>query len=1000
VNLLSYQNPKELEEEPKTLKNYFAMNGKFMIKNALFNMCFSISDDQANNQKNIIIWGIWDNQNNLEFQLQDLADADFFKLKLPDFLNLKFVIDRVILWYKNTNQSFNCEIDANGYSKLKLGTESIQNKRQYYISYESDKIYKFKDLPIIGGTLSSDDGIGLGNLELRYVEKNIRTKLNLVLALGESKQSIPLQLGEENKENEIKLENSLSIENNAGLNQDIDKASKIKWFDINKSLKCLSFKRVGIELDESQVKLYLSAGFTIAILEVDFYELYVTIPFLQSSSVSFGLSGLSITLNKPPFMISGGLYKVSDPSKYGVKDLYNGELMLKIASFAFVALGSYGEMADGETTFFMYLMISYPIGGPPYFFVNGFALGFGINRGVNFPDIKKVSSFPLVAAVLGLNSNLSESSSPQKALDSLSDWIFPSTGSYFFTAGIKFLSFGIIQSFALLMVEFGNKFRLRLLGISTLALPANIDSTISPIVYAQLAVELVFDSDSGVFMVIGALTDEAYVLDKNCHITGGFGFCVWFEGDYKGDFLVTIGGCHHPDFKNIHYPELDRVGINWKISDNLKLVGGAYFALTPSCMMAGAEIDLTYESGNLKAWLSGNISMLLMWKPFRYDIKFYISLGASYTLNLWLIHKTFTLEIGAGLHIWGPDFSCEVTIEWYIISFTIGFGSGNSVVQKIDWDEFSQSFIPKENSKDSSKAKLYQSTNSNGNIPSCKVQITNGLKRCITLKDGNVCHMVSSDDFVLNVKSALPCTQLELNGVEQINQDMKLGIVPMGVSDFRSRLKTTFSYVPIQNLYDGETRHLKISPEEAKATWQSSDTTKKIFSENKNRDLFDYENNKNATEEKGIFTCAQIRDNVPAALYKTQEPSVRDSVIKDIPVGMEVSVKEVFNSFVLPAVDKFYQMSDLMASEKISVDGLEWKKLSVKHCIDYSKSDVFSEIKSTVNINSKEGGLLQDLAQLFKTRKIAKVNNLAIRPDLVFMSNPLVSSTGAVNKDE
>jgi len=969
------------DKNPEVLKSNVSMCGKFTIKEALFSMCFAMREDKEKQTNDLIIMGEWINENHIRFQLQDLADADFFKLKLPDFLNLSFDIDKVILSYSSLNNKIQCEVDTNGYSKLYIGTDLKNNVREYYIGYQSEKIYKFKTLPIIGGMLSGDDGIGLKKMQFDYINGCVKTELEILLALSIGNIDISMDFGQENNENQVLFssDTGLPSEKQAELlasgllqsaskplkEEQVDNKPMVKWFDINKSLKNLSFKRLGIELDKTQVKVYLSAGFTFAILEVDFYDLYISIPLMQSSSVSFGLYGLSVTLNKPPFLISGGLLRIPDPQRYGAKDLYNGEIMLKLSKLGFVALGSYGEMESGDTTFFMYLMVSYPIGGPPYFFVNGFALGFGINRSLSLPDIKNVPKFPFVAAVLGIDGGLSKDTSPQKALEELSDWVFPSTGSYFFTAGIKFLSFGVIQSFALATVEFGDKLRISLLGISSVALPVNIKEEISPIAYAQLAIEAVFDLDAGVIMVLGALTDESYILDKRCHLTGGFGFCLWFKGEYKGDFVVTIGGCHHPDFKNKHYPELDPVGINWRISDNIKLVGGAYFALTPSCMMAGVGMELTYQSGKLKAWLKGDASLLLMWKPFKYDVSIHVSLGASYTVKLLFIHKTFKLEIGAGLHICGPDFSGEVSIHWFIISFKIRFGSRKSTDDTIKWNEFSDSFVPKPDSKEEAPKCLLNNANDNG-TPACKLQITSGLKRSITLRDGSKCNIVSTEGFSLNAMSALPCTKLVLNGVEQEAKTVNLGVVPMGITDFRTQLRVNFNA----------------------ATANQKDGVKcASFEDNL------LENGSQA------FLSNPVTENVATALYSTKSPDINDDVIKDALSGMEISIRDNPSTFILPACDKHYEMADLMQSEIINVDGLEWRKITLKKAEDYSKSDAIEEIKRTLINNSKRESTLNELSALFKTKKDIVINQIGLRPELFLNASPILATTGAVNQD-
>src|SRR5690606_24734835 len=130
-------------------------------------------------------------------------------------------------------------------------------------------------------------------------------------------------------------------------------------------------------------------------------------------------------------------------------------------------------------------------------------------------------------------------------------------------------------------------------------------------------------------------------------------------------------------------------------NDNISVKGEAYFALTPSCMMAGAKLNLMFELGKLKAWFFAGADFILKWKPFFYQARVQVSVGASYRISIFGIGKTFKIELGADLSIWGPEFSGKVHIDWYIISFTIGFGAKSPNEPKpIEWEEFANSFIP------------------------------------------------------------------------------------------------------------------------------------------------------------------------------------------------------------------------------------------------------------------------------------------------------------------
>jgi hypothetical protein len=106
-----------------------------------------------------------------------------------------------------------------------------------------------------------------------------------------------------------------------------------------------------------------------------------------------------------------------------------------------------------------------------------------------------------------------------------------------------------------------------------------------------------------------------------------------------------------------------------------------------------------YTDGNLKAWFIAQADFIIAWKPFKYAAHVYISLGASYTVNILFIHHTFTVELSADIDLWGPDFAGRARISWFIISFTIEFGDVNGRPSApLTYGEFEQSFLPPPNS--------------------------------------------------------------------------------------------------------------------------------------------------------------------------------------------------------------------------------------------------------------------------------------------------------------
>ena len=362
------------------------------------------------------------------------------------------------------------------------------------------------------------------------------------------------------------------------------------------------------------------------------------------------------------------------------------------------------QLTDRDPSIFVYAVADYPLGGPPFFFVTGFAAGFGYNRALNLPPIDQVLTFPLVAEAVkdGGPKSLPASQKEQQEtltgkLQQLEQFLPPSVGEIFIAAGIKFNSFKQIDSFALLAVKFGRRFEIDLLGYSTLTAPAPVpDQKDAPVAQAQLALKASFIPDEGCLEVRAQLTPNSYIFSKDCHLTGGFAFYSWFEPHpHAGDFVLTLGG-YHPKFTvPEHYPKVPRLAVNWQVSTELQVKADAYFALTGSALMAGGHLQVTWQHEKLRAWLNAGADFILAWQPYHYDAILYVDIGVSYTFEGFGSH-TLTVDLGADLHLWGPEFCGEATVHLSIISFTIRFGQDTpKELEPIGWETFKAAFLPK-----------------------------------------------------------------------------------------------------------------------------------------------------------------------------------------------------------------------------------------------------------------------------------------------------------------
>ncbi|EPG75066.1 hypothetical protein LEP1GSC058_0062 [Leptospira fainei serovar Hurstbridge str. BUT 6] len=531
---------------------------------------------------------------------------------------------------------------------------------------------------------------------------------------------------------------------------------KTKWFALNVHLGSVTLQRIGVRFENSKVTFLLDAFLSLGGIEIGLAGLGVTSPF-DHFQPSFMLEGLSVTYSNPPVTIGGGFLKAAE-------GLYEGQAILGLTQFELSALGAYSNR-NGTVSFFVYLDYSEPLGGPPYFYVMGLAGGFGYNFTLNVPGVDQIRNFPFVQIAEGSES--SANSDPVAMLQYLDEnrITVPKSGEYWFAAGIRFLTFQMIDSFALATAQLGDHFELDLVGLSTLTIPQGVSN---PIAEAQMALKASFDPQNGFFGISAQLTPSSYILSKDCHLTGGFAYFVWLGGDHAGDFVVTFGG-YHPSFQvPAHYPNVPRLGIYWQIGSNISIQGYSYFALTPGYLMAGGGLEAVWSCGNLSAWFSAYVDFLLRWKPFHYDADCGVDIGVSYRFSIdllfYTIHITITVHIGADIHFWGPDFSGIAKIHLWIVSFSISFGDSGQHPDPIKWSEFKTSFLPQQD----------------GQTRGFEISATSGIVKDLS-KDtsSKVQWVINPHTLSLSFATSIPLRKTSFGKDTLTSENPAFGIAPM-----------------------------------------------------------------------------------------------------------------------------------------------------------------------------------------------------------------------------
>lgn len=684
------------------------------------------------------------------------------KNALPSFIS-DFKIKKIGFQYESEIKKISFDIEI-GLGKVNFSIE-FNNETKWNITFNPDITIDVLNLPVVGKLVKDFDSLDL-NIEKNNNEKSDTDKqmsienFEVVLAneknkgvysklsctaFGEQCQiTIPLSESKEESAFEHKQKMLITNSDSSGL------AFKgtIIWKNINKTILIFNLPRIGLGInDNGYIAALLDASLNISPLTISLYDAGIGVNMSaltkQSASeedlIKFFISGFGISFDNGILSIGGGFYARDNE--------YAGELSIRFKEVGLTAIGSYSNETGSLWAF---LVLSAPLGGIPAFFVKGLAAGFGYNKRLLLPGISEVNENPFVKAA---QDGTASSEDFQKCIKD-------ETNQYFLTAGVKFTSFQIINGVLLATISFGNECEIGLLGLVDISVPPNTGSGAKCLAKAQLAIEASLKPAEGVFRAEALLTNKSYILTEKCKLTGGFAAYVWFgENKYSGDFVVTLGG-YHPSFvKPDHYPVVPRLGLNWQVDEHISIIGEMYFALTPQVLMAGGKLSLTYTHDNLKAWFIAYADMFMNWAPFSYDITIGVSVGVAYTAKFLGIQKTYSIEMDADLHLWGPELQGSVHIKWFIISFTISFSEGNDHSKdKLNWDGFVESFLVNNSEKNKEK-KIYRKKSQNNEFDQNSDDILtislDGVIRKIT-EDTNDTEVVSASQLRISLLSKIP----------------------------------------------------------------------------------------------------------------------------------------------------------------------------------------------------------------------------------------------------
>jgi hypothetical protein len=444
------------------------------------------------------------------------------------------------------------------------------------------------------------------------------------------------------------------------------------WIGIHQTLGPIYLDQIGIALNgNTSASLLLDATVKVGPLTGQVDELGVTIPFkslMHPGDWTLDLKGLALSFQTPGVTIAGALLK----NDSGPAIEYDGMLLIQITEFGLVAVGAYSKPSDAQgdyTSVFIFAGLFIIIGIPPVIEVEAIGLGVGYNRELIVPDdINQIPSFILVAA---LDDGGALANDPMGELLQIRDSIPAKRGSLWLAVGLHGTTFVIVHVTAIVYVALDAGIEIGVLGVARMAIPSDDTALVS----VELALKARYSSAESVLSIQAQLTDNSYIFDKDCQLTGGFAYFMWFS---QGQFVLTLGG-YNPHFTPPpQFPTVPRLGFRWGLPIGANIKGENYFALTNTCIMAGGRLELTYGISCAYIWFTAFADFLISWDPFYYEIDIGISVGATFSINICFfgacVDISVTVSLGASLTIEGPPLHGTATVDLAICSVTVAFG--------------------------------------------------------------------------------------------------------------------------------------------------------------------------------------------------------------------------------------------------------------------------------------------------------------------------------------
>ncbi|KAI1329008.1 hypothetical protein F5Y16DRAFT_409369 [Xylariaceae sp. FL0255] len=462
----------------------------------------------------------------------------------------------------------------------------------------------------------------------------------------------------------------------------------------------------------------------------------------------YTVEGFAVAFEKAPLTIAAIIRHGKIPDQ----EYYAGGLRVGWTPYQLEAAGFYGvatpDHGQAFTSAFVLARLDGPLFSLEFAEISGVTGGFGYNSDVRLPTADQIVDFPFINQSQLAGSAAEAITSLEKITDPTGlGWFKQQRGTYWAAVGMKVDAFQMIALETVVVAEFGPSTKLGIFGVAT----ADVPDSLSKVKFAHAEAQL---------------SPRSYVLDPDCHLTGGFALYYWLDAPHADqsvvrDFVFSLGAYHQAFDVPAGWPVPERLRIRWSLGGNIEIKGEAYFTITHKVCVGGGLFRASYHAGPIQAWFDVSADFHINYKPFHSLARAGISVGVSFNLDVAFVHIHIGTEISADLYLWGPPLAGQAVVDF----------KSHADTTKVDLDGFYE-LILQESSKNPSSSSFFQRQLPKGDLIRELTALEAGEKDInLNQKPDNQGHTFLAESGLLNDSSPPPPNRMVIDDGALINAD-------------------------------------------------------------------------------------------------------------------------------------------------------------------------------------------------------------------------------------